>query len=1662
MKIKPARIGNLALGAVFFLLIAAAGRADILPFEPGDTLEEIRYKIDYNGYDFTVEENRIFNLPAEEKTSFFSRHLPLSPRRRAVSDEIGPLAEHLGQTLPSVFDWRDYGGRSYIGPVRDQGNCGSCYAFGATAAAEGTYNWAAGRYDANRADFSEAFIAFCLDDHYSGFSGCEGSDYDFDELQALVDYGICDESAYPYRDSSQSCPFGSYPALTGFQSWHRIPCNDIEAIKTAIMTYGVVDAAVYVGSAFQAYGSGVYQDSNTSCSSSPCYYTPTNHAIALVGWDDNPPEGGGGVWILRNSWGNSWGEDGYMRIRYTSARVACEACYLVYESSAGPTPTPRPVISTPTPPPVVSTPTPITAPTVSPIVPAPTAPPDPPEPTPAASLMPLPPFNTTYSSTYTRGLWFTAPTDFVITGLRVPNENGQSIQNLEVVRFTAGPPPTYPNTTSNIVSLARLVDQSAGDVLPVNIPVSSGDIIGVLGACGTSTMFNSYAAYSTYTSYIRGFPVTIARLGMQFNLNTTRAGYLFTSSGSISRVEIYYSGDIVATPPPPPPVELCAALDNCVLGWTRGGDGDWYGQAGVTHDGVDAAQSAVITDSQDTWFETEVAGPGELGFWWRVSSENYYDYLEFYIDGVRQVRISGESAWQERTYSLGSGAHTLKWRYMKDWSVAEGSDCGWVDQVTWTGGIIQPSPTPTPPPPPGTIEVADSILPEDDHRMPFGGVVIGASRTEQITVSNTHPTNDLLVEGIALTGRRLSSSSAVPESGDEITDPEARKGQTQFPLKSDSIPDQILVGFRPEVKTSSRQSLHANLGGVRLHAYRRIPVEVVQLPQGSDLESLIAAYEARPEVAYAEPNYEWRAISVPDDPRFEGLWGLQNTGQTGGTEDADIDAPEAWDITTGSREVIVAVIDTGIDYNHPDLAGNMWVNPSPAFGDIHGARWTSGNGTVTSGDPMDGHGHGTHCAGTIGAVGDNGIGVAGINWNVRLMALKFLSDSGSGSSADAVSAIEYAIEKGAYLSSNSWGGGGYSQALKDMIDAAGRANQLFIAAAGNSGSNNDTLPHYPSSYTSENIVAVASCDHNDQRSSFSCYGSTSVDLAAPGSSILSTWKDGGYNTISGTSMATPHVAGVAALILSLNPGFSQQEVKGCLLEGVDPQPAWTGRTVTEGRLNAAASLELANPDFHLANVPDLPATIEPGRDLTFDVVYEPVSAGEHQNTLRIESNDGTNPAVDVALGGSAIANPTPPPPAATPPPPPAITLCAALDNCGLDWATGGDGDWYGQAGVNHDGVDAARSAAIADGQETWFETEVAGPGELGFWWMVSSETYYDYLEFYIDGYRRDRVSGAAVWQEKTYSLTAGAHTLRWRYVKDYSVSSGSDCGWVDQVTWSADDVSTTPPPSSTPTATPEGYQTPPPTPTPVARPWIFDYDGDGVSDIGVYRPASGLWAIRGVTRAYWGRPGDEPVPGDYDGDGTTDIGNYRPAAGHWFVRGQTGIFWGRPGDIPVPGDYRADGTTDIGVYRSASGLWAIRGVTRAYWGRGGDEPVPGDYNGDGVIEIGAYRPATGYWFIRNLTRVFWGRPGDALPVPGDYNADGTTDIGVYRPASGLWAIRDVTRAYWGRVGDTPVPGGYWRGPTTEIGAYRPVTGYWFIRDLTRVFWGRPGDVPVTR
>jgi len=413
---------------------------------------------------------------------------------------------------------------------------------------------------------------------------------------------------------------------------------------------------------------------------------------------------------------------------------------------------------------------------------------------------------------------------------------------------------------------------------------------------------------------------------------------------------------------------------------------------------------------------------------------------------------------------------------------------------------------------------------------------------------------------------------------------------------------EIIVKFKDSATAAERTAIENDIGLVQVD-----PLSLIHAEHGKasklTVEQAIARYQGNPKVAYIEPNYIYQASAVPNDPQFPQLWEMQNTGQTGGKPGADISATSAWSQFTGTRSVIVAIIDSGMDYNHVDLAANAWVNPGeiPNNGldddgngfvdDVHG--WDFANNDK---DPIDDVGHGTHCSGTIGAVGNNGIGVVGVNWNVSLMPVKFLDATGSGSTSAAVSAIQYAVRMGAKIISASWGGPGASQALEDAIAAAGQADVLFVAAAGNSGQNTDFFPNYPSSYTLDNIIAVAASDHNDQLATFSNYGVASVDLAAPGVDILSTLP-GGYGLLSGTSMATPHVAGAAALILGRFPGIGALNAKNLLLHRVDALSNLTGLVSSGGRLNAF--LPIATPDSTPpAAITDLHTANAGGRNVT--------------------------------------------------------------------------------------------------------------------------------------------------------------------------------------------------------------------------------------------------------------------------------------------------------------------------------------------------------------------------------------------------------------------------------------------------------------------------------
>jgi len=410
----------------------------------------------------------------------------------------------------------------------------------------------------------------------------------------------------------------------------------------------------------------------------------------------------------------------------------------------------------------------------------------------------------------------------------------------------------------------------------------------------------------------------------------------------------------------------------------------------------------------------------------------------------------------------------------------------------------------------------------------------------------------------------------------------------------DFAPGRIIVKLEEESTTSDLTSLNRRNDASIKEKLPEEDLSVVDLPNDLSVTDAVERYEDSSDVEYAEPDYvvNTEAAVTPNDPNFSKMYHLHNTGQYDGSPDADIDTPEAWGVTTGDTSVVVAVMDTGVDISHPDLNGNVWTNPDEIAGnnvdddangyvdDVHG--WDFRNEDNTVFDSAEADGHGTHVAGTIAAEGNNGAGITGVSWKARIMPLKFIGSDGWGYASDYIQALDYAVAEGVKVSNNSWGGNGFSQSIFEAVEAAGQQDHLLIAAAGNGGSDgisddNDVTPRYPASYDSPNVISVAATDHNDQLTGFSNYGATSVDLAAPGLWIYSTTPGGGYGYGSGTSMATPHVAGAAALVKSKFPELDDAGIKAKILSSVDKKAGLEGKMVSGGRLNAARALGATAP-----------------------------------------------------------------------------------------------------------------------------------------------------------------------------------------------------------------------------------------------------------------------------------------------------------------------------------------------------------------------------------------------------------------------------------------------------------------------------------------------------
>ncbi|MCP4701824.1 MAG: S8 family serine peptidase [Gammaproteobacteria bacterium] len=497
----------------------------------------------------------------------------------------------------------------------------------------------------------------------------------------------------------------------------------------------------------------------------------------------------------------------------------------------------------------------------------------------------------------------------------------------------------------------------------------------------------------------------------------------------------------------------------------------------------------------------------------------------------------------------------------------------------------------------------------------------------------------------------------------EVDDSSLQAAPESDTLDAAYVPGQVIVKFHEGSSSDTLNSLDMQ----EVQSVDKLPLINAEVWQVEDVTGFLstqaAALSGSGEIEYIEPDYLISINAAPNDPDFSKLWGMHNSADT------DIDAPEAWDVIQGGTDLVCAVTDTGVDYTHSDLAANIWQNEAEYNGvkgvdddkngyidDIYGYDFANNDA-----DPRDDHNHGTHVAGTIAAVGNNRIGVTGVNWQGRIAALKFLNRYGSGSISNAVRAVAYAAKMGFGCINASWGGGGYSRALYDAIRTFGAQGGLFIAAAGNSARNSDSRPMYPAAYNLSNIVSVCASDNRDRLASFSNYGAKSVDLCAPGIGILSTVPNNRYAAYNGTSMASPHVAGAAALLWAAQPDLTATQVKAKLMASADVKSSLRGRSITGGRLNLSASLSGRPREFTVTNTGQNIVTLsqislsgqnpadfeirqsacqanlqlQPGGACGLTVSFAPRSSGDKQAALLVKSTGGVS--LSAALSGNARA-----------------------------------------------------------------------------------------------------------------------------------------------------------------------------------------------------------------------------------------------------------------------------------------------------------------------------------------------------------------------------------------------------------------------------------------
>ncbi|HMO17735.1 MAG TPA: S8 family serine peptidase [Oligoflexia bacterium] len=904
---------------------------------------------------------------------------------------------------------------------------------------------------------------------------------------------------------------------------------------------------------------------------------------------------------------------------------------------------------------------------------------------------------------------------------------------------------------------------------------------------------------------------------------------------------------------------------------------------------------------------------------------------------------------------------------------------------------------------------------------------------------------------------------------------------------NDIIQGEYLLKYHDELTTTQKHILTNELGLNLLNEYQQAgdillasEIRRRRLDHGTIKELLASGI-----IEYFEPNYRVQRLTTPNDSRFNEQWGLDNKGENGGRSGIDIDAKAAWGLTTGINNIVIGVVDSGVAVNHPDLRDNMWVNS----GEVPSGSDSDGNGIVDdiygynaiskNGNPNDDNGHGTHCAGIIAARGNNGLGISGVSWNSKIMALKFLDSRGSGSIANAIEAIEYAIrqkQKGVNLRilNNSWGGSSYSQALENAIRAAGNHNILFVVAAGNNGANNDSTASYPANFNLDNVISVAAIDRNGNLANFSNYGTSRVHLAAPGVGILSTYLNNTYSNLSGTSMAAPFVSGIAALILSREPNLSASQLKSRLIYSARPL-ANLNNLVSSGGI-ASASRALSNTQTPPPPSPNLPSYSQRSVSFRFDnTLGTRVSTGDDEY---IPVNLNFNfPFYERSFNRIAISTNG--------------RIIPLSTNEGLptypDYASS---IYPGISVLNHDFL--------------------AGASPNGGVW-VKNEADKSTISWIVRPYLYSRNSDPNL-EIHFQSVLSSSGLVEIRYLKTNVGNPDLDSGARSTVSIMPLDnqegerliVSNN---SSNPALLGNEKAI---LISPESRQVFSDFDGDGLSDLIVWRPSTGNWFILLSSTDYsyqdhvqiqHGLPGDNPLIGDFDGDKRVDLAVWRPQNGTWYIRSSksnyqvlSAVQWGLSQDTPLVGDFDGDGVTDISVYRASSGVFysllsttgfnregALSGnsasIHQISLGGPGNDPVVADFSGNGVDDYGTVWQLKRFWTVKDaanglLFSLPWGEPGDT-PLACDRDIDGKADRFMIRVNSdnrldwfGYHSSGTVEVKHFGSLGDKPGCRHHVKSENKpQLIIFRPQSGEWFISEnndtsIRKIQFGLPDDIAI--